>query len=456
LAFGEIWCFLLLSGCTSPLHWRDDGQVVGDLQSRTLCADIVRSEPGEVALPADVDLDDGLSEDEAISVALANNPSFQAALAQLGMSGGDLVQANLLTNPSLMSTFPVGVKQWEWTLYVPIEVFLLRPHRVAIAEFDYEKVSQQLTQSGLTLVRDIRVAYADLALANEQWELAKEAARIRREISALTDKRLERGDISELESITARVDSLHAQANAAYLEQSIAVARTRVLAIMGILPVTTECACGPLEPLPKMELDEQALLASAITSRPDVQAAEWAVHSAAERITLARWLFWRLDVLADANSRGVKGSEVGPGVRFDLPIFNRNQGGVIRASAELEQALRNRDAVLNTVLQEVRTAMLQLRQSQDNITALQEQVVPALDSALAIAQKGFDDGGVSFLFVLQATSQYLDAKARLLEQLAAARRAYAELERGVGHHLDLDFAVGLEAEEVSAHVGDRS
>ena len=58
-----------------------------------------------------------------------------------------------------------------------------------------------------------------------------------------------------------------------------------------------------------------------------------------------------------------------------------------------------------------------------------------LDEALRIAEKGFADGGASYLLVLQTTSQYLDAKARLLDQTAALRRARAQLEFSLGSRL---------------------
>ena len=135
--------------------------------------------PGEFILPPDLTFEDGLSEDEAIATALSNNSAFQATLAQLGMAEGDLIQAGLLTNPSFTTFFPVSVKQWEWTLYVPIESFVLRPQRLKVARNQYENVAHQLVQNGLTLVRDVRVAYADLAVAIAQWKLSLEAVKIR-------------------------------------------------------------------------------------------------------------------------------------------------------------------------------------------------------------------------------------------------------------------------------------
>ena len=60
------------------------------------------SSAGSAELPADVSIDDGLTETEAIAIALWNNSGFQESLADLGIARADLVQAGLLRNPVLL------------------------------------------------------------------------------------------------------------------------------------------------------------------------------------------------------------------------------------------------------------------------------------------------------------------------------------------------------------------
>ena len=91
-------------------------------------------------------LEDGLSEDEAVQTALTNNSTFQATLALLGMAGGDAVQANLIANPQVLMYFPAGAKEGQYTLYAPIESYLLRPTRVKVANREYRRVGEQLVQ----------------------------------------------------------------------------------------------------------------------------------------------------------------------------------------------------------------------------------------------------------------------------------------------------------------------
>lgn len=85
------------------------------------------------AIPPGVVVDDGLTQEEAVAIALWNNPDFQLQLADLGFARADLLEAGLLQNPVLSLLFPLGPKQLEFTLKWPIEVLWERPRRVASA-----------------------------------------------------------------------------------------------------------------------------------------------------------------------------------------------------------------------------------------------------------------------------------------------------------------------------------
>ena len=427
---------LLLSGCTIPHPDYSQATICPEMVAR-MSFPVVYVAPGHFILPPDANFEDGVNEDEAVATALSNNSAFQATLAQLGIARGDLIQAGLLSNPNLVMFLPVSVKQWEWTLYMPMETFVLRPHRLAVAENDCQRVAQQLVQNGLNLVRDVRVAHADLALAIEQAQLGREAVTIRQSIADLTQKRLNNGDISELEAMTARIDALNAQATAALLDQNVVIAASKLALLMGLPPTAIELDADLVEPPLLPDLQLPALINQALAGRPDMQAAEWTVQAAAERTRLARWLFWRIDVGVDANGTGRKGFEAGPGFRLDIPIFNRNQGGIQRADYELTQAMHARDAIRDQIVKEVRAAAAQYVQAKNNSAILRQRVVPALDDALRIAEKGLADGGATYLLVLQTTSQYLDAKTRMLDQLASLRRSRAELERSAGRSLTI-------------------
>lgn len=441
-----------IAGCRSPQPCCEPGFPTLQLACRTgVTPQLVPA--CQQLVPPGVFLDDGLSEDEAVQIALSNNSAFQAALAQLGMAHGDAVQASLLANPQFLAYFPTGTKEGQFTLFAPIESYLLRPTRVKVANREYRRIGETLVQNGLDLARNVRLAYADLAVATQQAELAREALQIRTQVFEVTEKRLHDGDISELETITAKIDRLNAVAAAGVQDQTVAIAEARLASIIGLTQLAT-----PLVPLPLASpvlppLDEQQLVEQALACRPDYNAAKWTVAAASQRSRLSRWLFLRIDGVLDVRSNP---GRTGGGARLDIPIFNRNQGGVIRADWEVNAALHQRDAIADQIVADVRTSVRSLQQATDNLHVLEQDVAPALVESLDISRKGFADGGTDYLLVLQTTTQYLDAKARILDQKAAYARSLAELERAVGCHLEAGM---VNVEElltaIEAEAGDR-
>ncbi len=363
--------------------------------------------------------------------ALSNNSAFQATLAQLGMASGDAVQATLLANPQFLTYFPTNVKEGQYTLFAPIESYLLRPIRVNAANREYRRVGDQLVQNGLNLSRDVRVAYADWVLAQRQAELAEEAESIRDSISALTVKRFDDGDISELETIAAKVDALTAKADLGVRRNAVNIAEARMATLIGLPELGQPLQPGSLSDPILPSQSEAELVHSALAFRPDLQAAKWSIAAARQRSKLSRWLWLRIDGVLDVRS-GQGDTRTGGGLRFDIPMFNRNQGGIMRADWELNAALHLHDVVHDQIVQDVRVAYRQLHQAYDNLAILQKDVEPALAEALEIAKKGYEDGGSDYLLVLQTTSQYLTTRGQVLDQKAACCRALAELERSVG------------------------
>ena len=82
---------------------------------------------GAEPLPPGASIDDGLTTQEAVAIALWNSPSFQATLADLGVARADLAEAGLLRNPIFSLLFPSDPKQLEWTLQFPFDALWQRP-----------------------------------------------------------------------------------------------------------------------------------------------------------------------------------------------------------------------------------------------------------------------------------------------------------------------------------------
>jgi outer membrane protein, heavy metal efflux system len=243
------------------------------------------------ALPDGVTLDDGLSEDEAVAIALWNNAQLHTDLAALGLARADLLDAGLLRNPILQIVLPLGpYRQFESLLNFPFEVFWQRRKRVAAATAELERVAVSLEQNALNLMRDVRLTYIDLWLVGQRARLAEEAVRVREQIVRLTNVRLRVGDVSDLEATAARLDESLAVEQAVRLRREVIIAQNRLRQWLGMNAETqftlSETKVDPvviqaaLKSDPSSSPDE--LLKLAIASRPDLRAV---AHCYAGRLT---------------------------------------------------------------------------------------------------------------------------------------------------------------------------
>ncbi len=422
----------LLSSCAHSPHNRVYvSQALTERTGHDLDA-VVKSDAFK--LPGKISLADGLTEDEAVAIALWNNAQFQADLTELGFARADLIEAGLLRNPMLSLLFPVGPKQLEATLSLPIDLLWQRPKRVAAAKLDAERIAENLVQHGLDLARDVMIAYADLALADERKSLAEENARLQREIASIAAARLRAGDISELEESASCLEALRAQEISLRRTQEADLAKARFTTLLGFAARDTTFT---LASAPETELSSRTfaeLMNAAFASRPDLRAAELVIEAAGKRLGWERVKIFTLTGVLDANGAGKEGFEMGPGAQIELPLFNWNNGKTARAQAQIEQAARQYLAAKHRIALEVKVAHTDYLAAQQALALCHTQWVPAAIEAASRAQKAYAAGEVSYLFVLEINRQLLDARLREVEAAADLHRAEARLKHSVGFY----------------------
>lgn len=388
---------------------------------------------GEAPFPPDVDPADGLTQEEAVAVALWNSPSFHATLADLGMARADLVEAGLLRNPIFSLLFPVGPKQLEFTLQFPIEALLQRPARVAAARLNVQAVGERLVWDALSLVAQVRTAHADAITADRRLTLAAENAVLVRRLADITDARLRAGDISELEARAPRSDAARVEVIRQAAEHDRELARLTLTALLGLdrdpYPVLPRLSAA--YDAPPCVVDD-VRLKDALASRPDVRAAELAIEAATAR---ARWERSRLLTLMgvlDANGSGSEGFEIGPGVAIDAPIFNRNQGAIGRATVEIVRASRLYAAARAQVMADVRSSAVRVGRAQQALDAWSVEIVPSLETERRQAEIAYEAGEVALFTVLDVSRRLVDSRMLQLDAEADLYRSRIALERAIG------------------------
>lgn len=423
----------LTTACASLNGAPDVGDVDTALRGRVSQAALRLDATG--ALPPDVSVADGVTQEEAVAIALWNSPSFQATLADLGIARADLVDAGLLRNPILSLLFPVGPKQLEFTLQYPFDALVQRPARLAAARLNARAIGERLVWDGLSLVAQVRTAHADAVVADRRLILATENAALTRRLADITDARLRAGDISELDARAPRNEAMRTEAIRLAVENDRRLARLTLAGLLGL-----DLVPDGIEPRSSRAYDtapcrvDDTLIKDALASRPDVRAAELVLEAATAR---ARWERSRVIALigvVDANGSGVEGFEMGPGLNADVPLFNRNQGGTARARADITRATHSYAAARVQVITDVRFAAGRVTQAEQFQSAWATDIVPSLEVEQRQAEAAYRAGEVPLLNVLDVSRRLVDGRMQQLTAEAELLRSRIALERAIGRY----------------------
>ena len=395
-----------------------------------------REAAAHAELPAGVSIEDGLTETEAIAIALWNNTGFQESLADLGIARADLVQAGLLRNPVLSLLLPWGPKQLEATVRWPIDALWQRPDRVAAARLNTEAVGERLVARGLNLVADTRIAYVALLRARAASQFAAENSQLARRIADLSRSRFTAGDISELEADAADTDAARAELDARLAATDAALAENALHQLIGLAESVRAGSITLTDaPLRTVTCDDKAMMAleqEALAARPDVRAAELDIEAVGRRLGWEHSRILSLIAVIDYNAEGRQGAELGPGIDTDFGLFDRNQAGVMRASADLDRARARYQAVRQQIVRDVRDAYSNLATATASSSRWREDVRPRLERQAGQAQRAYELGELSYLGVIESQRRLNQGRISELDAAIAMRRAVIQLEHRIG------------------------
>jgi cobalt-zinc-cadmium efflux system outer membrane protein len=432
-----VLCAVVLTGCVASSEHVERAHLSGEFQQHTRLA--IRTEASTTnSFPPKVELADGLTEDEAVAMALWNNAAFQENLSRLGLARGDLAQAGLLSNPTLSVLFPLGPKQLEFAATFPLEALWLRPRRVAIAQLDARRVADGLLQNGLDLVRDVRAGLSDLELARDRLRLSRDAVVLRERIAKITEARQRAGEGNALDTLAAQAEVARARDDADRCARDVTAARERLLFFLGWDSQAPPGEFVPIGAPPALSASIEDLERRALAGRPDLRACELALEAAGQRAGLAKAEMFALSGMIDANGSGKQGFEIGPGAQLPIPIFNQNQAGHARARAELERATWSCIGAQQRIRLEVREAHTKYQQAAEAVRNWNNKLVPSLEELARRSEKAYELGEMPPLAVQENARQLLTGRVRQAELAADLRRAWAELERSVGMPLRPD------------------
>jgi outer membrane protein TolC len=321
-----------------------------------------------------------LSADDAVQIALLNNPGLQAAFNTLGIAEADWVAAQRLPNPGFsIGRLTKGSEvEWERSLHLNLAWLLTLPMRADIEQRLFEQTRRTLVLEVLRLAADTRKAWVVAVAAGQAAQYQQQAMDATEAGAELARRMAQVGNWSKLKQ--AREQSFYADAALAVAraQQAKGQTRERLIRLLGLnhgdkvqLPERLPDLPASLPPL--QDVEQQAM-----DSRLDLQMTRLQTEALAKNLGLTRSTRFInvLELGVISNSSNVEPLQRGYEISFELPLFDWGQTRVVRAESRYRQALeRARETAVNA-RSEVREAYA-MQQGQYAVARhLRDEVVP--------------------------------------------------------------------------------
>ena len=372
--------------------------------------------------------------DEFVQLAVGRNPRIGKATFAIDAAQGKYVQAGLYPNPVLAVTADeLGDRTGPGGVITAPQVTqeIVTGGKLSLSQ---AVAAKEVDQTTLTLLRErygvigsVRGAYYDLyalerriSVLDELVKLAGDA--VKNGQSLLESKQIARLDLVQLEVELARFRS---QAEAS--RQELPSARKRLAAIVGDPRLAVGTPTGPFEELPLYDPDRT--LETVLATHPEVRYARVGVERAQAAIRRAE-----VEPIPNVTlSTGYvyqgqnKSNDWLLGVSLPIPTWNKNQGNIRTAKAELGVAYQDVRRVENDLAERVATALRAYSSSLKLAEQYRTDILPKAEETYKLSLEAFKGGQFEYLRVIQAQRVVAEARLEYNRALGEAWRGAAEL-----------------------------
>ncbi len=367
------------------------------------------------------------------SLALGNNPSIQELMATTQKAAGFRTQVGLRANPTLGYQGNQLADQGtdQHTVFIS-QTFITADKLELNRRVLNEALRAQLFQLEAQKYRvatDVRVKFYETLAAQRRIKLI-------REFQSVADKGLDLAELrkmaqegSQLDVVQAKVQKNEIDLALQQAEVNYAGAWRELAALTGVSQLSPVELSGEL-PKSVPTLDWADLSSTLMLSSPEYQAALTRVSQA--RANLQRQNAQpipNIDVqLAAGADKGTNSSLINVQVGVPIPIFNKNQGNIVAARAELMRASKEVERIENSIKARIGAVSRDYDASLAAVKKYAGEILPNAQEGLDLAEVAYKAGQTSFVQVLVARRTYFDTNLQYIASQALLAQASARVD----------------------------
>jgi cobalt-zinc-cadmium efflux system outer membrane protein len=367
-------------------------------------------------------------------LALANHPGLARAAARVQAARGQWVQEGLYPNPRIgYEGAEIGNEGASGMQggFVEQEVVLggkLGLNR-AMASQEVREANAQFNAEQLRVLNLVRLRFDELLIAQRALELTEELGRLGDETLQTAETLLKAQEVSLNDTLQARIEANRAKVSLANARNSHTAAWQRLAAAAAVPDMTPSRIEGSLTKM-RPVIAWQSALGQLLSSSPELAAA-------AARVDRAGWAARRAEaepipnlMLETMVQRDNVSQDTVATVRagLPLPVWNRNQGGIRRAQAELAEARSAARQLELELTDRLASVFERYANARQQVERFSRDILPDAKASLDLVTKAFQQGETGYLTVLTAQRTYVETNLMYLEAQRQLRSAEVAIE----------------------------
>jgi cobalt-zinc-cadmium efflux system outer membrane protein len=392
--------------------------------------------PVESAAPATA----SLTLEQVLAIAREHNPTFAEFAANLERARAEILIAAAYPNPEV--EFYVGrartreapterATEYEVGLMQTIEMPGKRRTRRVAAQAGVAVAEREREGFRATLRAEVAKAYYTVCHRMQAETLAAETAAIATDLETIVRRRFDGGETAEIDAIRARLEALKARRRIQDQRRQLAGAR---IALDNLCGGALPPGFVPTDPLPSdpKALESRSARDWAGFHHPELRRLD-AEIARQEAIIARERTAWHPDLKPGVSAgRELDTEGYGVSLGVEIPLWNRNRGGIAAASAELNRLRAERERTRLEIDGELRMLLEEDANARERLAAFDATLREGAAEALRIETLLYRQGEHDLLQLLDARRTAQETDVEYLHARYDAAVVRIELERTMG------------------------
>lgn len=404
---------------------------IGTVPAAALAQPAAAPMPTTPAVPGPTSPSAAIGLAELSQYALGQNPRLAQGTLAIDAARGRALQAGLYPNPTVSinldelgdRTGPQGVNTLPLISQEIVTGGKLKLSQAAAGR-EVDQATLTLASQRFSLLGNVRAAYFDVVTLQRRIEILEELVKTASASVAQTEKLRKAGQVATLDLVQLEVEQERLRADLEANQRELPAAYQRLASVVGAKDLPPFCVAGSLElPLPPYDLG--GVRRCVLSLHPERQFAIVGVDRA--RLQLQRE---QAEPIPNVTVSGGyvrqnqnRSNDWTVGVSVPLPVWNRNQGRIASASAELGSAQQEVGRVENDLSERVASAFRDFAAARQRAERYRTGIVPKAKEAYQLSLRAYQGGTFEYLRVLEAQRTISQANLEYVRALGDAWKA---------------------------------